>query len=75
MSGPGGLKPHATLYARKRKAGTVDWLVQKQSLLGDTGSKFSSGCRKRFRTLTTAGQSRGRMWDENWCLDQLDYRV
>ena len=50
VRGNGWLKCRAILCARGRSA-EMEWLGRKPFRVGDIGSKFSSGCRTRSRTL------------------------
>ena len=49
--GQGRLKPWAVLYARGRRANTVECLGRKPYWLKERGSELSPGCRRRSSTL------------------------
>ena len=55
--GQGWLKPWSLLWARGKRADTVEWVGRKPCWLVERGSELSFGCRRRSRTLT-AGQRR-----------------
>ena len=50
-------KSSELFYVKGRRAVNVEWLGRKSCWLGEKGSEFSFGCRRRSRTLA-AGQRR-----------------